>query len=50
MVNDADIVILALKKAKGVQAQAARSLGISRSNLNYRIKKLGIQLESVSYQ
>ncbi len=32
----------ALEGAGGVQAQAARRLGISRSNLNYRIQKLGL--------
>ncbi len=34
----------ALRQAGGVQAQAARALGVSRSNLHYRIKKLGIEL------
>ncbi len=32
----------ALDAAGGVQAQAARDLGVSRSNLAYRLKKLGI--------
>ncbi len=36
------MVIHALREAAGVQAQAARALGISRSNMHYRIKKLGI--------
>ncbi len=33
----------ALRQAGGVQAAAARALGISRSNIHYRIKKLGIE-------
>ena len=44
------VIIAALKAAKGVQAQAARDLGISRSNLNYRIKKLGISVREVVYE
>ncbi|RME23856.1 MAG: sigma-54-dependent Fis family transcriptional regulator [Deltaproteobacteria bacterium] len=43
-------VVEALKASKGVQAQAARALGISRSNLNYRIKKLGISVKDVVYE
>ena len=43
------IIIDALKAANGVQAQAARSLGLSRSNLNYRIQKLGITVKEISY-
>ncbi|MBN1336407.1 MAG: sigma-54-dependent Fis family transcriptional regulator [Deltaproteobacteria bacterium] len=36
------LVLEALVQAGGVQARAARRLGISRSNLSYRLKKLGI--------
>jgi two-component system NtrC family response regulator len=32
----------ALKKAANVQAQAAKNLGISRSNLQYKMKKYGL--------
>ena len=32
----------ALKKAANVQAQAAKALGISRSNLQYKMKKYGL--------
>ncbi len=31
-----------LTAADGVQAEAARRLGISRSDLNYKIRKLGL--------
>jgi DNA-binding NtrC family response regulator len=44
------VVIEALKQADGVQARAARRLGISRSNLNYRINKLDIQLASIDFE
>jgi DNA-binding NtrC family response regulator len=44
------IIIEALKKASGVQARAADLIGISRSNLNYRIKKLGISVKDVVYE
>ncbi len=44
------LIILALREASGVQAQAARKLGLSRSNLNYRIQKLGIQQTDVAYE
>lgn len=43
-------IIAALKAEGGVQARAAKRLGVSRSNLNYRIQKLGIQLKEVSYE
>ena len=43
------VIIAALKVSEGVQARAARRLGISRSNLNYRINKLGIQVRSIQY-
>ena len=44
------ILIEALKAAKGVQAEAARNLGLSRSNLNYRISRLGISVKEVVYE
>ena len=44
------VIIEALKQADGVQARAARRLGISRSNLNYRINKLEIQLASIEFE
>lgn len=44
------VVILALKNANGVQAKAARSLGTSRSNLNYRIQRLGIRVKDIAYE
>ncbi|MCB9761531.1 MAG: sigma-54-dependent Fis family transcriptional regulator [Alphaproteobacteria bacterium] len=44
------VLIEALKSTKGVQAQAARDLGISRSNLNYRINRLGISVKDVVYE
>jgi two-component system NtrC family response regulator len=33
----------ALEQADGIQAQAARSLGISRSNIQYRMTRLGLR-------
>ena len=44
------VLVAALKQAKGVQAQAARRLQISRSNLNYRINRLGIQVKDITYE
>ncbi|MCB9746656.1 MAG: sigma-54-dependent Fis family transcriptional regulator [Alphaproteobacteria bacterium] len=44
------VLIEALKGAGGVQAQAARDLGLSRSNLNYRINRLGISVKDVVYE
>lgn len=44
-----DVIVEALKEAGGVQAAAARRLGLSRSNLNYRIQRLGIQVKEVVY-
>ena len=44
------LIVEALKLAKGVQARAARRLGISRSNLNYRIQRLGISVKDVVYE
>ena len=39
------VLTSSLKDAEGVQAQAARDLGVSRSNLNYRIHRLGLRPE-----
>ncbi|MED5374471.1 MAG: sigma-54 dependent transcriptional regulator [Myxococcota bacterium] len=44
------VLIQALKLSKGVQAQAARDLGLSRSNLNYRINRLDIQVKDIVYE
>ncbi len=43
------LIIEALTEAGGVQAQAARKLGISRSNLNYRIGRLNIRLQDITF-
>jgi DNA-binding NtrC family response regulator len=43
------MIIAALEASGGVQAQAARDLGISRSNLHYRIKKLDISLQGIQF-
>lgn len=45
-----EIIIAALKENEGVQARAARQLGVSRSRLNYRIQKLDIQVSSIEYE
>jgi DNA-binding NtrC family response regulator len=50
MEYERQVIIQALKEGGGVQAQAARVLGISRSNLNYRIKKLGIVVREIVYE
>jgi DNA-binding NtrC family response regulator len=44
------LIVDALQRAGGVQAQAARLLGVSRSNLNYRIQKLGITVAEIRYE
>lgn len=44
------LIITALEAEDGVQARAAKRLGISRSNLHYRIQKLGITLQGVRYE
>ncbi len=44
------VIVAALKEAQGVQARAARRLQLSRSNLNYRINKLGIQVKDITYE
>ena len=38
-----ELVMQALAEAEGVQAQAARRLGVSRSNLAYRLQRLGLR-------
>lgn len=43
------IIIAALQACEGVQARAARKLGVSRSNLNYRIQRLGIEVQSIEF-
>jgi DNA-binding NtrC family response regulator len=43
------MVVAALRAEKGVQARAARRLGVSRANLNYRIQKLGIVIKEIVY-
>lgn len=43
------LIVDALRLEQGVQARAARRLGISRSNLNYRIQKLEIAVKDVVY-
>jgi DNA-binding NtrC family response regulator len=45
-----EVIVAALKEAGGVQARAARRLGIARSNLNYRIGRLGLHLKGVEYE
>ncbi len=44
------LLVLALQDADGVQARAARRLGISRSNLNYRVQRLGIRVKGIDYE
>lgn len=39
---ESDLIVKALEKAGGVQAEAARKLGISRSDLAYKIKKYNL--------
>jgi DNA-binding NtrC family response regulator len=48
--HERSLLITVLKEAKGVQAEAARRMGISRSNLNYRIQRLGIVVKDVVYE
>ena len=38
-------IISALESNNGIQAQAAKMLGITRSNLHYRVKKLDIKIK-----
>jgi DNA-binding NtrC family response regulator len=44
------LIVESLRQEAGVQARAARRLGISRSNLNYRIHRLGIALKDLVYE
>ncbi len=48
--KERDLVITALRLDNGVQARAARRLGVSRANLNYRIQKLGIVIKDIVYK
>jgi DNA-binding NtrC family response regulator len=48
-VIERQLIVEALQDAGGVQAQAARALGISRSNLNYRIGRLNIRLQDITF-
>jgi len=41
------LILEALKESRGVQAQAARRLGINERSLWYRIKKFGIDTEKI---
>ena len=38
-----DVVVDALKKANGNRSQAARTLGIARSSLLYKLRRWGIE-------
>ena len=42
---EAGLIHKALTQARGVQAQAAELLGISRSNLQYKLKKHGLMVD-----
>ena len=44
------IILDALASAHGVQARAAIALGVSRSNLNYRIHRLGLRSRGTAYE
>ncbi len=44
------LILAALQAAGGVQAEAARKLGISPSNLNYRIRKLGLRRTGMRWE
>ena len=47
--HERQVLIAALQACGGVQAKAARMLGLSRSNLNYRIQRLGIKIREITY-
>jgi len=47
--HEREMVIAALQAEGGVQARAAKRLGVSRANLNYRIQKLGIVVKEIVY-
>ena len=40
------MILDALQQTQGVQARAAKILGVSERSLRYRIKKLGIQVRT----
>ena len=42
------VILNALRRAKGVQKQAARSLGLKPTTLNEMIKRLQIDVDSLS--
>lgn len=48
--KERELVVAALKAEQGVQARAARRLGVSRANLNYRIQKLGLVIKDITYE
>jgi len=48
--REREMVVAALRLEKGVQARAARRLGVSRANLNYRIQKLGLVVKDIVYE
>lgn len=45
--KERELVESALRAEGGIQARAARRLGVSRANLNYRIQKLGINISDL---
>ena len=47
--HERTLIVAALKECGGVQARAARRLGLSRSNLNYRINRLNLQVKDIEY-
>lgn len=46
--NEKSLLIRALQLAGGVQAEASRKLGISRSDLAYKLRKYGIDAAAIS--
>jgi DNA-binding NtrC family response regulator len=48
--KERELVVAALRAEQGVQARAARRLGVSRANLNYRIQKLGLIIKDIVYE
>ncbi len=42
-----EVIIQAIRAENGVQARAAKALGISRSNLNYRLNKLKLKVPEI---
>jgi DNA-binding NtrC family response regulator len=48
--KERELVVAALRAEQGVQARAARRLGVSRANLNYRIQKLGLVVKDITYE